>query len=321
MRIVCASVIVTVLFLAIGDTWAADPLPVVTGVDLQPLSAQAKRIQQALKLIGSPLTKAQRQELKAAANLTDDATGVAKIQAVLDPLCVMAVNINPESRVKAVVGPAPKKLVQQGWSVFLIKVHNQAGVTSELNCQSPNAALLYRGASNSPEPKQTVSAADEKARWMDVATYNSQPLNKALSGLPVEYRIVQIYSRDAGKREGTFSFNVGQGTQDLGFRSDVNILFDCQPAVEVTFEVLDDDSSPTVGQFTIWDKQNRVYPSMTRRRPPDFFFQEQIYRKSGQTVMLPPGVYKVNFSRGPEYVIQGATSRFPTRKLISSRFD
>ena len=61
--------------------------------------------------------------------------------------------------------------------------------------------------------------------------FNDRPLKRPLSGLGLEYRIVQIHSRDAGKREAKISFNVGQGTQDLGFRSEVDILFTCDPAV------------------------------------------------------------------------------------------
>ena len=46
-----------------------------------------------------------------------------------------------------------------------------------------------------------------------------------LSGLKVEYAIALIYSGDAGKREATLGFDVGQGTQDLGFRAEVPVLF------------------------------------------------------------------------------------------------
>ena len=67
--------------------------------------------------------------------------------------------------------------------------------------------------------------------------FDTQPLRKELSGLKLEYRILQLYSRDAGKREAKLSFNVGQGTQDLGFRNEVDILFNCLPAREVTFRV------------------------------------------------------------------------------------
>jgi hypothetical protein len=38
---------------------------------------------------------------------------------------------------------------------------------------------------------------------MDILVYANQPLAPRLSGLALEYRIVQIYSRDKGKREAT----------------------------------------------------------------------------------------------------------------------
>ena len=84
---------------------------------------------------------------------------------------------------------------------------------------------------------------------------DGQPLNKTLSGLPLEYRLIELYSRDVGRREAKLVFDVGQGTQDLGFRNEVNILFDCEPAVEVTLEVLDDDGQPTTGHFVFRDMQ------------------------------------------------------------------
>ena len=117
----------------------------------------------------------------------------------------------------------------------------------------------------------------------------------------MEYRIALLYSRDSGKREATLSFNVGQGTQDLGFRSDVPILFDCKPAVKVTLNVYDHDGQPTTGQFTFRDREGRIYPARSKRMAPDFFFHDQIYRHHGETVNLPPGHYEVTYSRGPEY--------------------
>lgn len=309
-RVLVIALLVLFLF-PFGVVFAEGPLPMVSGVDLQPLAAQVERVRQALDMLGVPLSKEQLTSLAMAANAKDAREGVKQIQAVLDPLCLISVNINPESRVKAATGPVPKKLIQQGWSLFLVKVHNEAGVTSELQCQSPNAQPLYKNSSGSPEPKPTVSAADETQRWMDLAMYSNQPLNKNLSGLGLEYRIVQIYSRDVGAREATLSFNVGQGTQDLGFRSDVPILFECRPAVEVVLDVVDDGGAPVMGQFLIRDTHDRVYPSMTRRRPPDFFFQQQIYRRDGESVMLPPGKYRMTYSRGPEYRIRSREITVP----------
>ena len=130
---------------------------------------------------------------------------------------------------------------------------------------------------------------------------DGQPLNKTLSGLPLEYRLIELYSRDVGRREAKLTFDVGQGTQDLGFRNEINVLFHCEPAVEVTLEVLDDDGRPTTGHFVFRDSKDRVYPSMARRLAPDLFFHEQVYRHSGESVMLPPGKYHVTYGRGPEY--------------------
>ena len=65
------------------------------------------------------------------------------------------------------------------------------------------------------------------------------------------------------------SFNVGQGTQDLGFRNDVDILFTARPATKVTLRVLDFDDKPTTGSFLIHDTAGRVYPSQAKRLAPD----------------------------------------------------
>src|SRR5262249_48616434 len=158
-----------------------------------------------------------------------------------------------------------------------------------------NAAPPYRRSSGRPDPKPSVRPSQVLQRWMDVAMFGDRPLKRSLSGLSLEYRIVQIYSRDAGRREAKISFHVGQGTQDLGFRSDVDILFQGQPAVSVALAVRDDDGSPTTASFIFRDARGRVYPSPSRRLAPDFFFHPQIYRQNGETVALPPGRYQVEF--------------------------
>ena len=282
---------------------AADAPPVVTGVDAQPLRAQAERVAQALEVLGAPLEDAQRQALrKALAAGGDDAA--RQVQAVFDPLCLAVVNINPESRVKVAPGAARPALMQQGWRVFLVKVVNEAGVTAKLRCTSPNAGPVYRGSRGSPDPEQTISPRDVEDRWLDVQTFDTQPLNDSLSGLGLEYRVLQLYSRDAGRREAKLAFDVGQGTQDLGFRNEINVLFECVPAIKVDLEVIDaDGKTPTTGQFVIRDGRGRVYPSRARRLAPDFFFHDQIYRHSGEHVLLPPGEYDVTYTRGPEYRI------------------
>jgi hypothetical protein len=294
--------LLTALFLVIaGPVTADEPLELVRGVELQPLKANMQRITQALEMLGSPLNKEQQAAFDAAAAEKDADKAILAIQKALDPLCLAGVTVNPESRVKVARGPAAAKLVQQGWRTFLVKVHNEGNVTAPLRCLSPNAPEL-KGSSGRPDPP-TPKKVDTSDHWLGIEVFDKQPLNKNLSGLDLEYRIVSLYSRDAGKREAKLMFDVGQGTQELGFRNELNVLFTSEPSVKVTLEVADHDGKPTMGQFIFRDAQGRVYPSRIRRLAPDFFFHDQVYRDNGEHVMLPPGKYTVTYTRGPEYIV------------------
>ena len=305
------------VFISVGFT---DELNLVTEVEFQPLAAATQRLIEALDYLGSPLSENDLSAIKEALISEDHKQAVADIQKILDPHCLVGVNINPESRVKVKEGPVNKELMQQGWRTFLVKVHNEAGVTAPLAAESANSAPLYKRSSGRPDPEMAVSKSDIPHRFLDIDIYANPPLKASLSGLELEYRIVQLYSRDTGKREAMLSFNVGQGTQDIGFRSEVPILFDCVPAVNVTLEVLDFNGKPTTAAFIIRDEWNRVYPSRTRRLAPDFFFHNQIYRHSGESVLLPPGEYTVEYTRGPEYKIKTKTITVPNAETHRETF-
>ncbi|MCI0535387.1 MAG: CehA/McbA family metallohydrolase, partial [Verrucomicrobiales bacterium] len=283
----------------------------VRDVELQPLGAQAKRLIEALDFLGTPLTPQDVQTVERAVQSASNDTAVETIQQTLDKYCLAGVNINPESRVKVARGPAKAELLEQGWRAFLVKVHNEAGVTAELLAVSPNAKASYEGGwrSNSDSDqfyRRQGNAApanlSQRDLWLEMQSYTKQPLTKNLSGLKLEYRILQLYSRDAGKREAKLSFNVGQGTQDIGYRNDVDILFTCVPTQEITFRVRDEDNKPTTAGFVIRDAQGHVYPSQAKRLAPDFPFHPQVYRADGEKLKLPDGTYTVEFSRGPESV-------------------
>ncbi len=267
--------------------------PLVNAVELQPLAAQVTRLQEALDYLGAPLGAADRQALADALAPHNASTAIANIQRVLDPHCLFGISINAEMRVKVARGGARAELDEQGWRVFLVKVANESGTTATLEAGSPHAHRLF----NSP-------ADDVPDRWLDLAMFDAQPLAPTLSGLELEYRIIQLYSRDAGRREAKFSFNVGQGTQDLGFRGETDILFTAKPARAIAFRVLDENGRPTTASFVIKDPQGRVYPAPGKRLAPDFAFHHQIYRADGETVRLPEGIYTIEYARGPESVAQ-----------------
>ncbi len=305
------------VFISVGFT---DELTLVAEVEFQPIASATQRLIEALDYLGSPLSEDDLSAIKEALVSENHEQAIADIQKILDAYCVAGVNINPESRVKVKEGPVNKELMQQGWRTFLVKVHNEAGVTAPLAAESENAAPLYKRSTGSPDPEMTVPKSDIPHRFLDIEVYGNPPLKASLSGLELEYRIVQLYSRDAGKREAMLSFNVGQGTQDIGFRSEVPILFNCVPAVKVTLEVLDFDGKPTTAAFIIRDALNRVYPSRGRRLAPDFFFHNQIYRHSGESVLLPPGNYTVEYTRGPEYKVKTQIVTVPNAETHQETF-
>lgn len=293
------------VYLALVAANAQESLPVIS-VDGQPLAAGARRVAQALELLGQPLPAADAAALEAAAKERDG----AGVQKVLDRHALFVVAINPESRVKVSRGPAAASLQQGGFTPVLVKVINESTITKRLRIVSPQAGPVYAGvAPLSLQRQQQVelgvnpNTAGDKERFLSVEMFTAPPLTDKLSGLELEYAIALIYSHESGKREATIGFDVEQGNQDLGFRGETPVLFDVTPAAAVKLTILDETGRPTIGKLLIRDSQGRVHPPQAKRLAPDLFFQPHVYRASGESVLLPPGKFTVEYSRGPEYKV------------------
>ncbi len=282
----------------------AAELPKVTKVDLQPLAAQVQRVIEGLEMIGAPLPAADKEALQAAAGSTDQAKAVELIQTILDKHCLAGVQISAANKITTRPGPARPELAEQGWRVFLVKVANDAGLDKlELRPESPNALPLYRRSTGKPDPK-VMSLGETANRFLDLMMLNSQPLVRDLSGLELEYRILQVYCRDSGRKEAKLGFGLWRESAPrtlVATSNPVTYLVESAPAVLVQLQVRDYDGKPTTGSFTFRDSRNRVYPSQSRRLAPDFGFHPQVYRHDGETVALQPGKYTVSYTRGPEY--------------------
>jgi hypothetical protein len=118
---------------------------------------------------------------------------------------------------------------------------------------------LYISTSKPRAEKETgLTQGQVENRFLEMQMYRNRPLLPNLSGLKLEYAVLQVYSKDAGTREAEIGFNIGQGTQDIGFRNAINILFNIQHAVKVVLHVKDDDGSPAMASFTFTDGIERV---------------------------------------------------------------
>ncbi len=285
---------------------AQNEVRVVSDVEGQPLGANVKRLISALEYLGAPLSEGVSRELKKAADDRD----AEKVQQVLDTEVLFVVDLNPEVRVKVRRGPGKAVLQQGGFTPFLVKVINGSTVAGRLQIVSLQAGAVYSGAAISTLKRMAQTELNDNEnkkgaedRFLDVEMFRSPPMTDGLSGLRVEYVIALIYSSEAGKREATIGFDVGAGTQDLGFRGEVPVLFDIKKASLVKLTIKDADGQPTSARLIFRDKQGHVYPSQAKRLAPDLFFQPQIYRHSGEVVLLPPGKLSVEYCRGPEYEV------------------
>lgn len=288
---------------AVVSVTLADELPRRT-VEGQPLAANVRRVGQALETLGQAWSPEVAALINAAARERD----AERLQEILDEQVLLAVAINPESRVKVLRGPGIATLQQSGFTPVLVKVINESTITKRLRIVSPQSGPVYAGAAPlSLQRQQQVelganpNKANDRERFLSMEMFAAPPMTEKLSGLEVEYAIALIYCHEAGKREATIGFDVEQGNQDLGFRGEVPVLFDVRPAVAVKLNVVDETGGATIAKLLFHDALGHIYPPQAKRVAPDLFFQPHVYRKTGETVLLPPGKFTVEYCRGPEY--------------------
>ena len=148
-------------------------------------------------------------------------------------------------------------------------------------------------------------------RFIDVTFYEQAPMTPGLSSLEVEFKLLWIYTHRSGLQEATFTFDVGQGTQDIGFRAEIPILFRAEAPVDLTLQITEADGTPSTARLVFRDLAGHVFPPQAKRLAPDFYFQEQIYRHHGQHLSLPAGDYTLESSRGPEYLVTSQNMTLP----------
>ena len=129
-------------------------------------------------------------------------------------LTILKVQINPESRVKLAPVTLPESLVQHRTQRFLIEIHNEARIQAPLRIRALDQ-----------------SAGDvQPADWCDVRLVENLVSSSILSGEETEWKLLELSSDLAGRREVRFEADVGQGTQDLGFRSTTDVLLKVNPS-------------------------------------------------------------------------------------------
>jgi hypothetical protein len=169
-----------VVFLASSAllTAAAPRKPAQTHAALQPFAQQVRQVESALAYLGQPLAEQDQEAINRAIGGFDEAAAITRLEQILDKYTLAVVDINPESRVKVLPGPAKPELVEAGARIFLVKVLNHAGVTAKLEAQSPNTLPILMQSDGSPEPPKKVVPEDVRDRWMDLDLYDKIPCRR-----------------------------------------------------------------------------------------------------------------------------------------------
>lgn len=118
---------------------------------------------------------------------------------------LLDIQINPEGRVKVQRGPGASELTVKQPRLFLLRIENRSFAQQYL------------------KPKGTFVGRKDNPFQLEIPTFHD--LGPGLQGLPVEYRLLRITSGSVGKQELTIGMEAGQGTQDIGFRGEVSVLF------------------------------------------------------------------------------------------------
>ena len=278
--------------------------PKLGDAEAQPQFELCLRVFAALARLGEPVAADDAARVQQLADRGQLAAAAGLALRLLQARVLITATVSPEARVSAVRAVVRATLVQGGWRVYLVRVDNPAAVPGRLGVRSPQAVPVHgvvagggMGANSVP-----TTRGDMVQRWLDVNVFDEAPLDALLEPVLVDFKLLRLYARDAGRRSATLRLDIGPGTGDLAGRDQASISFDIAPARSVQIGVRDADGQPVTCAWRIIDAQGRVLPSQTRRTPPDFFFQQKVYRANGQTLLLPPGDYQVQTGRGPEYL-------------------
>ena len=100
--------------------------------EAQPMLLHAQNLMTAMEARGFPLSLEKSKKLQSLHLEREEHLIRSGIEEIFDSLCLVEIEINPESRVKLVKGLAKAELVQGGWTSFLVKINNQSGSTAPL---------------------------------------------------------------------------------------------------------------------------------------------------------------------------------------------
>ena len=122
---------------SVGLTLRAESLPIVASVEFQPLSAQVRRVVEALDMLGQPLARRRPRAARHAHRRRRPERRRADHPGGARPALPGRRQHQPREPREGGPGAGRARAGAERLAVFLVKVHNEAGVTAELAGREP----------------------------------------------------------------------------------------------------------------------------------------------------------------------------------------
>ena len=310
------SAIVLVPRFSIAIPPGSEPVPTQT-VDPDAYCREIPKLLEALGSAGTPVDTADSDRLHSLCQSPTSET-VHEIEQILNRYTLVRLQLDAHGIGQSSAGGADRRLNELGWRSFLVRVENSAGLKGPLSFVSRHAipeGELGVGIHEShilgnDQPEITPAGIDldtdfdsDTHAWLGFHFGVGTGSDAGLTGLPLEYQILQLYSQGGGSRTTAVGACLkaipgARRVECKGF----DARFDCDPASPVTLNIRDADGAGTTAGLFIRDAIGRIYPAPAHRIEPDLCYQPQIYRSDTEGIRLPQGRYTIVASRGPEYL-------------------
>jgi hypothetical protein len=145
-----------------------------------------------------------------------EAAHAGDLRITAEPLTLLRIHINPESRVKLAVATPPETVVQHRTQRFPVEIHNEARIRAPLQIRAFDR----------------TASSNEPPTWCSIRLVENLLSTSLLTGEEHEWKLMELRCSETGHREVHLEVDAGQGTQDLGFRAAADLLLKCVPRRE-----------------------------------------------------------------------------------------
>jgi hypothetical protein len=158
-----------------------------TSSNAQPIFASIKRAIAALAAIGQPVSAADAKMLDTLSE-QQNANAVEAADKILSQYTLANVALQPDGYANTVAGAAPKRLVEEGWTAFLVRVANPSGQAAKLNVNGIRGTVSTpsTGASRAGVWDTVNLATFVSNIWYRNELYQLPPIGPSLSGAPID---------------------------------------------------------------------------------------------------------------------------------------